>query len=340
MDKIEKKEKFIKNAKKIWKNYFDFSKVTYVDSKTNVEILHDGISYWQRPDHILEGRIPYELSEKHKYTMKEWKTKLFNKFPLFKYEISEKSKYVNAFTKSIIMVCHKIGNDGKEHGEFKISPNSVFAGSGNGNYCPKCKGERLHDLLSMEKKDFVKKAESIYHGKYDYTDFNYYNSKTKGKVLCKKHKEYFYVTPNNHISMHKGCPICSMSKMEDKIYNFLKEKNIPFKYQFSIKGKNKRKYDFYLPTCNMIIECQGEQHFRPVTFGGTLNEAITNYEKQKRTDFEKYEYALEKGYKYMFFIDRNIIKVTDEELSSEFYKDKEIIGNIEELSEAINKASF
>ena len=36
---------------------------------------------------------------------------------------------------------------------------------------------------------------------------------------------------------------------------------------FICKNKNVLPYDFYLPDYDLGIECQGEQHFRPIDFG-------------------------------------------------------------------------
>ena len=61
-----------------------------------------------------------------------------------------------------------------------------------------------------------------------------------------------------------------------KIENILINNNIFFEKEkkfdscLSPKG-NQMKFDYYLPQYNLIIEYDGEQHFKQVTFGGSLD---------------------------------------------------------------------
>ena len=62
----------------------------------------------------------------------------------------------------------------------------------------------------------------------------------------------------------------------------------------NLKGLGNRKlsYDFYLPSYNLLIEFQGEQHERPVIFRGVSKEkAQENFLKQQEHDKRKREYA-------------------------------------------------
>ena len=93
--------------------------------------------------------------------------------------------------------------------------------------------------------------------------------------------------------------------------NFEKQKK--FSDLLGVGGGN-LSYDFYLPNHNMLIECQGEQHERPIEyFGGEEQFAI-----QQEHDRRKREYAKDNGYKLL-------------EIS---YKDYNNIENI--LTKAIN----
>ena len=63
------------------------------------------------------------------------------------------------------------------------------------------------------------------------------------------------------------------------------------------KNKSKLFLDFYLPDSNIYIECQGRQHFIPVSaFGG--DEGFI--ETQKR-DIVKYKKCKEHGLKPLYF---------------------------------------
>lgn len=84
------------------------------------------------------------------------------------------------------------------------------------------------------------------------------------------------------------CLNCSsyMSTLELKVKNYLLVNNVEFVFQKRFDGcKMKRAlpFDFYLPKYNMCIEVDGEQHFKPVPFGGA-NVAQSNFEKVKKSD--------------------------------------------------------
>ena len=40
------------------------------------------------------------------------------------------------------------------------------------------------------KEDFIKQAELLHYGKYDYSKVNYVNSRTKITIVCKKHGDF------------------------------------------------------------------------------------------------------------------------------------------------------
>ena len=89
--------------------------------------------------------------------------------------------------------------------------------------------------------------------------------------------------PYDHLN-GKGCKYCKESKLENLVRNFFKKKNIePFEqYTFEwLKTDNgtHQYLDFYIDSLNIAIECQGEQHFKPVDFG---NHGVEYAEKQFR----------------------------------------------------------
>ena len=71
--------------------------------------------------------------------------------------------------------------------------------------------------------------------------------------------------PNNHIDGQQGCPYCCTSKGEARVNDWLTEQHIQFnrEYKFSEllsdKG-NPLRFDFYIPSVNLCIEYDGEQH--------------------------------------------------------------------------------
>ena len=160
----------------------------------------------------------------------------------------EKYVYVDAHTDGIVTcnACHR---------DFMQSPNIHLSGSG----CPHCYGN-----LRLTKDEFVRRAMNT-HGNYDYTNFNYINANTKGTMICSKN-HIFEQTPSKHLQ-GQGCPLCKSSKGELKIISFLHTHKIEFKSQKTFddcrnpKTCHKLKFDFYVPSKNLLIEYDGRQHF-------------------------------------------------------------------------------
>lgn len=66
----------------------------------------------------------------------------------------------------------------------------------------------------MEKTaEFIKRAEGIFGGLYDYSYVNYINNKTKVRIGCRIHG-FFYQEPRCHLSGN-GCPNCAPNKKID-----------------------------------------------------------------------------------------------------------------------------
>lgn len=91
------------------------------------------------------------------------------------------------------------------------------------------------------------------------------------------------------------CSECSKSILEKIVLNYLKFKNIDFitEYKFEDCGNIKPyPFDFYLPKQNILIEVQGEQHYKPVLFGNiTKDKALINYQNQIERDKIKENYC-------------------------------------------------
>lgn len=79
---------------------------------------------------------------------------------------------------------------------------------------------------------------------------------------------------------------------------------------------NREKFDWVVLGLNIVIEVHGEQHFRPVCFGGiTLDQAKKNFVKRQEVDWEKQEAAQKAGWAYVM-VKYDEKKIEVEELSS------------------------
>jgi hypothetical protein len=60
--------------------------------------------------------------------------------------------------------------------------------------------------------------------------------------------------------------------------------------------------DWFLPDLLIAIELHGEQHYKPVCFGGiTMEEAQLKLQDQKKRDLKKKNLCLANGWKYIEF---------------------------------------
>ena len=54
-----------------------------------------------------------------------------------------------------------------------------------------------------------------------------------------------------------------------------------------LKDKHALKPDFYIPSKKIIIECQGEQHFQPVNFGGLNDDELNEQQAHINKGLQK-----------------------------------------------------
>jgi very-short-patch-repair endonuclease len=145
-----------------------------------------------------------------------------------------------------------------------------------GNGCKKCYQEEQRKSTD----EFIRDARSIHGDKYDYSRVVYVGNKHKVEIVCPKHGSFFQ-QPNSHLSYKSGCLLCSDSKGERAVEEFLKKCNIKHVREYSIPNHRYR-YDFYLPDTNTFIEFHGVQHYRPVEYFGGKEAFIKNKKRDLR----------------------------------------------------------
>jgi hypothetical protein len=278
-------EQFIEKAKLVHGNKFDYSKVEYINNSTKVKIICSKHGEFEQiPNSHLLG---YGCSKCHNLnTNTNEFIKKANLVHGEKYDYS-KVDYKHSKT-NIIIICTK-------HGEFEQSPNLHLKGNG----CPNCGG-----TLKLSTNDFIKKSDVKHNNLYDYSKVNYVNSKTKVNIICKIHGE-FAQQPDSHLS-GIGCPICSSSKGELLVNNFLISNNVKFKPQHKFpecKYKRVLPFDFYLPDYNICVEFDGMQHYKSVKhFGGDKI-----FVEQQLKDKIKSDYCIKNNVKLIRIKEKNKI---------------------------------
>ena len=138
----------------------------------------------------------------------------------------------------------------------------------------------------------ILKSKNKHLDKYNYDLVEYINNITKVAILCKKCNKIFEQRPISHLA-GRGCPICCESKGEAKVSKYLLENDISFIPQKTFKtlrDKNPLFADFYLDNFNLLIEYDGEYHYKAIR-GSTPEIKQKNLEIQQRRDKIKDEWA-------------------------------------------------
>lgn len=254
----ERKEKFLKRARIIHNNKYDYSNVDYVNNYTNIDIICPihGV-FPQTPHNHLSGQGCKVCADKIRSSKRASSTEEFVKKAISKYGNKydySKFVYERSFVKGII-IC-------KIHGEFLQNPNNHLRGA----ECPDCYGTPKKTTL-----EFISDAKKLWGDRYDYSKVDYKGNKKKVIIVCPKHGE-FLQNPNGHLN-GDGCFRCQSSRGEMRILKFLENNKIDYISQKTFvdcrnpKTGQMLKFDFYIPSKNILIEYDGQQHFCVGDFG-------------------------------------------------------------------------
>ena len=141
------KEDFIKKAKEVHGDKYDYTKVEYVNNKVNICIIcPEHGEFWQRPIDHLNGYGCSKCGGVKRLTTEEFINKA-KEIHGNKYDYS-KVEYINNKTK-ICIICPK-------HGEFWITPNRHLSQKQGCKLCKKSKMENeLMNFLYSENINFI-----------------------------------------------------------------------------------------------------------------------------------------------------------------------------------------
>ena len=267
-------EDFIEKAKSIHGDTFDYSKVEYVNNRTQVEIIcpiHG--SFFQTPYSHLKGCGCFPCSRNRANDMMRHSTEDFIKKAKEihgdKYDYSKVEYTKN--NRNVTIIC-------KEHGEFQQTPYSHLKSNG----CNKCTFRDLGVSQRSNTEDFIKKAKEIHGDRYDYSKVEYTKNDSKVTIICPIHGEFQQI-PKLHIQ-GSICYKCTYntSKMEIGFTDFIKtfysgevitnSRSIIYPYEL----------DIFLPEFNLGIEING-MYWHSEKF------------KEKKAHLNKYNLCKEKG---------------------------------------------
>lgn len=200
---------------------------------------------------------------------------------------------------------------------FDTKPNWLHHGSN----CQKCYDERRGDTLRKSIKQVLNDMNKVHRNKYKYPKLEqeYKNNKSTITIVCPIHG-MFSNTVNHHLR-GQGCPFCQESKLEAFIAEVLE--NVKIEYIREYKNKDiigNKSVDFYIPSKKIAIECQGIQHFIPIShFGGE-----ESFHKTYKRDNIKYNELQEQKIHTIYIIEKENLEYVPSNLDESIYSQKNL----------------
>lgn len=184
-----------------------------------------------------------------------------------------------------------------KHGHiFNSSPEYILSGKG----CPYCSG-RLPIIgetdLWTTHSDIAKMLKN--------PDDGYVVSYGSSKILewvCPKCNSVKKMSVTEVVHHGLACKVCSdgISYAEKFMISLLNQLNIDFIHDRYLPWSDKKRYDFYISSLNMIIETHGKQHYIEDKFSNFGGRSL---KEEQANDKYKKELALNNGIKYYVQLD-------------------------------------
>ena len=202
-------EEFILKAKEIHDNYYDYSKVEYVNNRVKVLLICSNHGeFLISPNSHLDNKsgctkCGYEkVSNDLILPFDDFLKRAFNIHgKTYEYDESTYSMY----SKKMRMIC-------MIHGEFFQKPHSHISKESG---CKECGYIKSSDKNRLTFSQFVKRARGIHGGKYDYSEVEYIDIEKSVIISCPIHGK-FSQTPNSHLNTESGCRKCGNEITADK----------------------------------------------------------------------------------------------------------------------------
>lgn len=150
----------------------------------------------------------------------------------------------------------------------------------SGRRCRKCSGSKKHTI--EEVKEYAREFQ------YEVLSTNYKDNKHKLIFMCSKF--HIFKMNFNHFKSGIRCPHCKESKGEVAVAMVLDDHNIKYEKWFTFKDCRNIKplpFDFYLNDYDILIEYDGELHYKKSDFHGGEN----GLKKQQYRDEIKTKYC-------------------------------------------------
>ena len=243
---------FIKKAKEIHNNNYDYTKVIFVNSKTPIIIICNKCNneFKNTTNAHLNGDGGCKICAINKFKKERTFTneqfiEKANKVHNNNYNYSQVN-YINSQT-YINILCNKCNHS------FQILPNNHLRGKG----CKKC-ANKLNAIKRMKPlEQFIMESNKVHKDEnnlpiYDYSLVDYKSTHKKVIIICKSHGN-FLQTPSDHLS-NKGCNKCGIIDRAKK-QTFTKEEFIERAIEIHNNEYDYSKVNYINSQTQIIISC-------------------------------------------------------------------------------------
>lgn len=170
-----------------------------------------------------------------------------------------------------------------------------------GRGCPCCANRKVvENINSIVAKEETKWMIDYFQGGYEEAKLYTPQSNQKLFFICPSCKRKRSHTTHIYHLFNSGGFKCSCqgggSYGERFVENLLMESNICFETQYSPSWSQGKKYDFYIPSLNTIVETHGIQHYQEMGWNRSLKEEHEN-------DLLKFDLSVINGIEHYIIID-------------------------------------
>ena len=229
----------------------DFTKM-----KTKIPHLHNKCGYeWEvRPDSFIHGgsRCPNCVSIKA--FSKSNDDFLKEAFDIAGDEYSFLEPYTSAHSKIGVRhnTCGKI---------YKTVPGEFLRGWARCPVCIRKYNQRKSDY------QFKKEVFNLVGEEYSFLE-PYVGAMHVIKVRHNSCGHSYKVSPNGFINLNNRCPNCVFSRGEKAVAVVLDSLSIEYTREHSFEYLGRKRFDFFIPSLNIAIEYDGEQHYKSIDAWG------------------------------------------------------------------------
>lgn len=211
IERLERQEEFLKKAILKHKNKFDYSKVNYIDSISNITIVCNKhkIEFQQKPVKHLQNKHCCPICAKEAYS----KAVRINKE-----DFINKAKEIHGDSFSYEKTIPKTRHDKviiycKRHNKYFEQRLNVHLKGYIG--CKEClREQKIKKNRQQFKQNFIDSFIEKFGSNYDFSKVEYINNVSPVKIYCKKHKVWFsQVHRNIKRSKTCSCPKCKKEKL-------------------------------------------------------------------------------------------------------------------------------